>query len=75
LTLTHIFIWGNHFEEPACIAVKSCLDKKRLEPDNTDVRPYIVDNKTYLCEITNGIDQFYYWQPTYGQNVKVEDLN
>ena len=39
----------------------------RIEEENTDVKPYVVDNKTTLCEITNGVNMFYYWEPTFGQ--------
>ena len=45
------------------------IERERLKPENTDVRPYQVDNKTYLCETTNGINMYYYWQPTYGSDV------
>ena len=46
------------------------INKSRLKQENTDVRPYQVDNKTYLCEVTNGLNEFYYWQPTYGDGVE-----
>ena len=38
----------------------------RISQDNTDVRAYEVDNVTYLSELSNGINMFYYWQPKYG---------
>ena len=44
------------------------IERTRLKPENTDVRPYEVDNKVYMCEITTGINMYYYWQPTYGED-------
>ena len=38
-------------------AFQAMIDRERLKPENTDVRPYQVDDKTYLCEISNGINQ------------------
>jgi len=70
-TLTHIFIWGNHLEEPACIAFNKLMNNSRLKKENTDVRPYEVDNRMYLCEVTNGINMNYYWQPEFGDGVKL----
>ncbi|CAF0994160.1 unnamed protein product [Brachionus calyciflorus] len=68
-SLTHVYIWGNNLEEPACIAFKKLIEKNKLKQENTDVRPYVVDGKTYLSELTNDIDMFYYWQPVYGDGV------
>ena len=56
-------------------AVKRLLNDQRLDKNNTDVSPYVVDNKTSLCEITNGINMQYYWQPTFGQNPDEEIMN
>jgi len=50
------------------------LNEGRLSAANVDVSPYVVDNKTTLCEITNGINMYYYWQPTYGKNVDYSDI-
>ncbi len=49
-------------------AVNRLLNEGRLSAENIDVSPYVVDNKTVLCETTNGINMHYYWQPTYGKN-------
>ncbi len=51
-------------------AFQVLIKNARLKQENTDVRPYEVDNKTYLCEVTNGLNEFYYWQPTYGDGVE-----
>lgn len=40
-----------------------------MNVENFDVKPYVVDNKTSLCEVTNGLGIFYYYQPVYGDNV------
>uniref|UniRef100_A0A3P9P3W8 Leucine rich repeat containing 34 n=2 Tax=Poecilia reticulata TaxID=8081 RepID=A0A3P9P3W8_POERE len=50
-TLTHIYIWGNHLEEPVCQAFKELLDTGRLTPEQTDVRPYEVDGHVFLAEL------------------------
>lgn len=36
--------------------------------DNFDVKPYVVDDKTSLCEVTNGLGIYYYYQPVFGDN-------
>ncbi|RMZ94228.1 leucine-rich repeat-containing 34-like isoform X1 [Brachionus plicatilis] len=69
LVLTHIYIWGNRLEEAGCIAFKKLIDNSRLKLENTDVQPYVVDGKTYLCELTSDISMFYYWQPAHGDGV------
>lgn len=42
------------------------MESGRLKPDNTDVEPYVVDGRTYLAEVSNGLKRHYYWTPTYG---------
>lgn len=66
LTLNGVYIWGNTFEEPTCILFRNLLADGRLKQSHTDVKPYEVDGKVYLCELTHGINMYYYWQPTYG---------
>lgn len=51
------------------------LGKGRLSLDNIDVKPYVVDNVTSLCEVTNGLGTYYYYQPNYGENVQEAILN
>ena len=45
------------------------MGKGRLNLDNFDVKPYVVDNKTSLCEVTNGLGIYYYYSPNYGDLV------
>lgn len=65
-TLTHLYMWGNEFDQESCWAFKKLIDKSRLKLDHLDVSPYIVDGKCYMSELSNGINVFYYWQPLYG---------
>ncbi|XP_025084361.1 leucine-rich repeat-containing protein 34-like isoform X2 [Pomacea canaliculata] len=77
-TLTNVFIWGNKLEEPVCIAFDSLIKTGRLDLRNTDVKPYIVDGITYLCELSHGIRRNFYYGPTYGEDVpdwQVRGLN
>ncbi|VDP79932.1 unnamed protein product [Echinostoma caproni] len=48
-TLQCIYIWGNEHDESTCIAYSNLLQTGRLTEDSTDVRPYVVDNRTYLA--------------------------
>ncbi|KAL4001436.1 chloride channel 3/4/5 [Sarotherodon galilaeus] len=50
-TLTHIYIWGNHLEEPVCQAFKELISSGRLHPEQTDVSPYEVDGHVFLAEV------------------------
>ncbi|XP_072307423.1 leucine-rich repeat-containing protein 34 [Eucyclogobius newberryi] len=50
-TLTHIYIWGNHFEDPVCLAFRALMDKGRLHCDHTDVRAYEVDGRVFLAQV------------------------
>ncbi|XP_064599186.1 leucine-rich repeat-containing protein 34-like [Liolophura sinensis] len=68
-SLVSLFIWGNVLEESACIAFANLIDSGRLEPQNTDVKPYVVDGVTYLCELNNSISRHYYVAPSYGDDV------
>lgn len=65
-TLTNIYIWANELEEAACIAFAGLIDCGRLDTDNTDVEPYIVDGTTHLSQLNHGIRNFYYAAPSYG---------
>ncbi|XP_042069175.1 leucine-rich repeat-containing protein 34 isoform X1 [Haplochromis burtoni] len=50
-TLTHMYIWGNHLEEPVCQAFKELISSGRLHPEQTDVSPYEVDGHVFLAEV------------------------
>lgn len=45
------------------------MDAKRLVEGDTDVRPYVVDGVTYLCEMNSAPHRFDYWKPVYGDDV------
>ncbi|XP_023573621.1 leucine-rich repeat-containing protein 34 isoform X1 [Octodon degus] len=64
--LSHIYIWGNKFDEATCVAYSDLIKKGRLKPENTDVEPCVVDGHVYLAEVSNGLKKHYYWTPTYG---------
>ena len=50
-------------------AFKQLMDAKRLVEGDTDVRPYVVDGVTYLCEMNSAPHRFDYWKPVYGDDV------
>lgn len=68
-TLSNLYIWGNDLDADACAAIGTLFRLKRIRPDNTDVKPYVVDGRTYLAEVSHGIRRFYYWTPSYGPDV------
>ncbi|XP_012589664.1 PREDICTED: leucine-rich repeat-containing protein 34 isoform X2 [Condylura cristata] len=63
---SHIYIWGNKFDEATCVAYSDLIAMGHLKPDNTDVEPYVVDGHVYLAEVSNGLKKHYYWTPPYG---------
>ena len=65
-TLTNVYIWGNTLSDEACDAFGNLIRGHKLLVSNTDVKPYVVDEQTYLAEMSHGIKKFYYWQPSYG---------
>lgn len=71
-SLSEIYIWGNNLEESCCIAFKNLLDVGRLHPDKVDIRPYIVDGRVQLAEVSNGLRCWYYWGPAYGDYAQPE---
>ncbi|XP_078616720.1 leucine-rich repeat-containing protein 34-like [Branchiostoma floridae x Branchiostoma japonicum] len=75
-TLYSVFIWGNELEESACVAFNDLIESARLDTEQTDVQPYIVDGRVYLSELSHGIRRHYYWTPSYGPDVekKKDDL-
>ncbi|XP_063162870.1 leucine-rich repeat-containing protein 34 [Candoia aspera] len=65
--LSYIYIWGNKFDEAACVAFAELLQSGRLKPTGTDVELYVVDGHTYLAEVSHGLKGHYYWTPSYGK--------
>ncbi|CAI5670965.1 leucine-rich repeat-containing protein 34 isoform X2 [Oreochromis niloticus] len=59
-TLTHIYIWGNHLEEPVCQAFKELISSGRLHPEQTDVSPYEVDGHVFLAEVFQSLRKHVY---------------
>ncbi|KAM6900099.1 leucine-rich repeat-containing protein 34 [Xenentodon cancila] len=53
-TLTHIYIWGNHLEEPVAQAFRELTSSGRLPPRQTDVRAYEVDGHVFLAQVFHG---------------------
>lgn len=45
------------------------LENGRIEPQDTDIRSYVVDGVTKLCELNNSIRRHYYYAPSYGDDV------
>ncbi|XP_019347178.1 leucine-rich repeat-containing protein 34 isoform X2 [Alligator mississippiensis] len=72
--LSYIYIWGNKFDEPTCMAFSDLLKTGRLKPNYTDVDPYEVDGHIYLAELSHGLKKHYYWTPSYGPVVN-KDAN
>ncbi|XP_020141838.2 leucine-rich repeat-containing protein 34 isoform X2 [Microcebus murinus] len=64
---SHIYIWGNKFDEATCVAYSDLIQMGRLKPDNTDVEPFVVDGHVHLAEVSNGLKKHYYWTPAYGE--------
>ncbi|XP_023137199.2 leucine-rich repeat-containing protein 34 [Amphiprion ocellaris] len=54
-TLTHIYIWGNHLEEPVCLAFRELISSSRLPPEQTDVSAYEVDGRVFLAQVSNSL--------------------
>ncbi|XP_032888092.1 leucine-rich repeat-containing protein 34-like [Amblyraja radiata] len=65
-TLSNVYIWGNEFDEEACIEFANLLKVGRLMTKQTDVSPYWIDGHVYLAELAHGLQMFYYWIPQYG---------
>jgi len=72
--LSHVYIWGNILDESACIAFSDLLNSGRLQKENVDVQPYVVDDVTYLSELSHGINMYYYWQPTFGESKDIKEI-
>ena len=54
-------------------AFSNLMETGRLDERDTDVKPYVVDDMTYLSEVSCGIRRWYYWGPSYGDQA-VEDI-
>uniref|UniRef100_A0A8C6JB35 Uncharacterized protein n=1 Tax=Melopsittacus undulatus TaxID=13146 RepID=A0A8C6JB35_MELUD len=72
--LSHIYIWGNKFDEATCMAFSELIQMGRLKLHCTDVEPYEVDGHVYLAELSHGLKKHYYWTPSYWAVTK-EDAN
>jgi len=48
------------------------LDIGRLNAEDVDYRPYVVDDTVQLAEMTNGLRTYYYRAPAYGENAQPE---
>ncbi|XP_034415796.1 leucine-rich repeat-containing protein 34 isoform X3 [Cyclopterus lumpus] len=58
-TLDHLYVWGNHLEEPVCQAFRELIDGGRLRPEQTDVSAYEVDGQVFLAEAPGGLRRRY----------------
>ncbi|XP_006637854.2 leucine-rich repeat-containing protein 34 isoform X1 [Lepisosteus oculatus] len=67
-TLSHIYIWGNILEAPACLAFSKLIESGRLSEEDTDVSPYEVEGRVCLSELFHGLRRHYYWTPSYRQD-------
>ncbi|KAG8009658.1 Leucine-rich repeat-containing protein 34 [Nibea albiflora] len=59
-TLNHIYIWGNHLEEPVCQAFRDLIASGRLPPEQTDVSAYEVDGHVFLAEVFHSLRRRYH---------------
>uniref|UniRef100_A0AAV2L201 Leucine-rich repeat-containing protein 34 n=2 Tax=Knipowitschia caucasica TaxID=637954 RepID=A0AAV2L201_KNICA len=59
-TLTHLYIWGNRFQEPVCLAFRDLIENGRLHPDHTDVRAYEVDDHVFLAQVFQTLRRQFY---------------
>ncbi|NXE86448.1 LRC34 protein, partial [Menura novaehollandiae] len=63
MKLSHIYIWGNKFDESTCVAFSELIQTGRLELGCTDVAPYEVDGQVHLAELSHGLGKHRYWSP------------
>ncbi|XP_064521908.1 leucine-rich repeat-containing protein 34 isoform X3 [Pseudopipra pipra] len=63
MILSYIYIWGNTFDEDACMSFSELIQMGRLNPSCTDVAPYEVDGQAQLAELSHGLQREYYWAP------------
>ncbi|XP_016886881.1 leucine-rich repeat-containing protein 34 isoform X2 [Cynoglossus semilaevis] len=69
-TLTHIYVWGNHLEEPVCKAFRELVSSNRLQPHQTDVSAYEVDGQVFLAEASHCLRRHFYSLDDYGTNTQ-----
>ncbi|NWU87224.1 LRC34 protein, partial [Onychorhynchus coronatus] len=63
MILSYIYIWGNTFDEDACMSFSELIKLGRLKPGCTDVAPYEVEGQAQLAELSHGLHTEYYWAP------------
>ncbi|XP_031706132.1 leucine-rich repeat-containing protein 34 isoform X3 [Anarrhichthys ocellatus] len=59
-TLDHVYIWGNHLEEPVFQVFRELIASGRLPPEQTDVSAYEVDGRVFLAEVFHSLRRRYY---------------
>ncbi|XP_068566292.1 leucine-rich repeat-containing protein 34 isoform X2 [Cebidichthys violaceus] len=65
-TLNHVYIWGNHLEEPVCQAFGELIASGRLPPEQTDVSAYEADGRVFLAEVFHSLRRRYYGTNSFG---------
>ena len=68
-TLQEIYVWGNHFDDKSARAFAELLETGRITPQQTDIRPYEVDNVYLVAELNNRPLRHRFWMPYYGDDV------
>uniref|UniRef100_A0A8C6TBU6 Leucine rich repeat containing 34 n=1 Tax=Neogobius melanostomus TaxID=47308 RepID=A0A8C6TBU6_9GOBI len=58
--MTHMYIWGNHFDGPVCVAFRDLIQSGRLHPDHTDVRAYEVNAHVFLACVCHNLRKTFY---------------
>ncbi|KAM6970956.1 leucine-rich repeat-containing protein 34 [Tautogolabrus adspersus] len=71
-TLNHIYIWGNHLDEPVCQAFIELISTGRLPPDQTDVSAYEVDSRVFLAEVCNTLRRTYETETSLTSNTELD---
>uniref|UniRef100_A0A3Q3WZF4 Uncharacterized protein n=1 Tax=Mola mola TaxID=94237 RepID=A0A3Q3WZF4_MOLML len=54
-SLKHLYVWGNHLDEPVCQAFRELMASGRLPPQQTDVSAYQVDGHVFLAEVFDSL--------------------
>ncbi|XP_068437801.1 leucine-rich repeat-containing protein 34 [Clinocottus analis] len=57
--LNHLYVWGNHLEEPVCQAFGELIASGRLPAEQTDVSMYEVDGHVFLTQVSNSLRKHY----------------
>ncbi|NXA07004.1 LRC34 protein, partial [Sapayoa aenigma] len=66
MVLSHIYVWGNKFDNAACMAFSELVERGHLRPSCTDVASYQVGRRVQLAELSHGLQRHYYWAPRHG---------